>query len=212
MLEGKQRMFSKCRTVILVLSILLLVYALHLFPTSSIHNVSALLTDPCVEVFWDRNCTQHVYSIDWGKCAPGETKAVSVYIQNKSNETCVLFLIPTGWSPNVAANYLRFLQDHENKKIQPNEIVRVTLSLTVSPNVAGITNFNFNIIVEGSKYLLGDLNKDGSVDIFDAVVISAALNSTIGTPTWNPDADLNKDGRVDLYDIVLLSQNWGKKW
>ena len=51
MLEGQQQMFSKYRTVILVLSILLLVYALHLFPTPSIHDVSALLTDPHVEVF-----------------------------------------------------------------------------------------------------------------------------------------------------------------
>jgi hypothetical protein len=205
-------MYHKYRTVILVLSILLLVYALHLLPTSSIHNVSALLTDPHVEVFRDRNCTQRVSSIDWGSLAPGETKTVSVYVQSKSNETCILILIPTGWNPPAGANYLELNRDYENKKIQPSEIVRVTLSLTVSPNVAGITNFNFNIIVEGSKYLLGDLNKDGSVDIFDAVVISAALNSTIGTPTWNPDADLNKDGRVDLYDIVLLSQNWGKKW
>jgi preprotein translocase subunit SecF len=51
MLERQQQMFSKYRTVILVLSILLLVYALHLFPTPSIHDVSALLTDPHVEVF-----------------------------------------------------------------------------------------------------------------------------------------------------------------
>jgi hypothetical protein len=205
-------MYNKYHTAILVLSILLLVYALHLFPTSSIHNVSALLTDPYVEVFWDRNCTQGVSSIDWGSLTPGMTKTVSVYVQNKSNETCVLFLIPTGWSPNVAANYLGFLQDHENKKIQPNEIVKVTLSLTVSPNIAGITNFSFNIIVEGSKYLLGDVDRNGRVDLRDLVAAAAAYSSTLGEPNWNPYADLNKDGTVDIRDIVLLVHNYGMKW
>lgn len=95
-------MFSKYRTVILVLSILLLVYALHLFPTPSIHNVSALLTDPYMEVFWNRNRTQRVSSIDWGTLAPRMTKTVSIYVQNKSNETRILILIPHAQSSNVS--------------------------------------------------------------------------------------------------------------
>jgi hypothetical protein len=102
MLEGQQQMFSKYRTVILVLSILLLVYTLYLFPTSSIHNVSALLTDPYVEVFWDRNRTQRVSSIDWGTLAPRMRKTVSIYVQNKSNETRILILIPPAQSSNVS--------------------------------------------------------------------------------------------------------------
>ena len=102
MLEGQQQMFSKYRTVIPVLSILLLVYTLHLFPTSSIHNVSALLTDPYVEVFWDRNRTQRVSSIDWGTLAPRMTKTASIYVQNKSNETRILILIPPAQSSNVS--------------------------------------------------------------------------------------------------------------
>ena len=205
-------MFSKYRTVILVLSILLLVYALHLFPTSSIHNVSALLTDPYVGVFWDRNCTQRVSSIDWGTLAPGMTKSVSVYVQSKSNETCILILMPTGWNPPAVANYLELSQNYENKKIQPSEVVKVALSLTVSASVAGVTNFAFNIVVEGSKFLLGDLNKDGRVDLFDAVAALIAYSSTTVKLNWNPDADLNKDGIVNVYDMVLLLNNYGEKW
>lgn len=91
-------MFSKYRTVILVLSILLPVYALHLFPASSIHNASALLTDPYAEVFWDRNRTQRVSSINWGTLARQMTKTVSIYVQNKSNETRMLILIPCAQS------------------------------------------------------------------------------------------------------------------
>lgn len=204
-------MYNKHRTAILALSILLLVHALHLFPTSSIHNVSALLTDPYVEVFWDRNCTQRVSSINWGTLGPRMTKTVSIYVQNKSNETCTLILMPTGWNPPAVANYLELSQDHENKKIQPSEVVKVALSLTVSRSVAGVTNFAFNIVVEGSKHLLGDLNEDGRVDLFDAVVALTAYNSTAVKPNWNPDADLNKDGTVDLYDMVLPLNNYGNE-
>jgi hypothetical protein len=204
-------MYSKYYALVLATSILLLAYALHSSPKSSFHNVSALLTDPYVEVYWDRNCTQHVSSIDWGSLAPGDTKAVSVYVQNKSNETCLLTLTPTGWSPPAIANYLQLSQDYENKKIQPSEVVKVTQSLKVSASVAGVTDFSFNIIVAGSKYLLGDLNKDGKVDILDAVIALVAYKSTLEKPNWNPDADLNNDGTVDLYDIVLLLSNYGQK-
>jgi len=212
MLEGQQQMYDKYRTVILVLGILLLVYALHLFPTSSIHNVSALLTDPYVEVFWDAKCTQGVSSIDWGSLVPGETKAVSVYVQSKSNETCILILMPTGWNPPAAANYLKLNQDYENKKIQPSEVVEVTLSLTVSPNIAGITNFSFDIIVQGSKYLLGDINGDFVVNAGDLGLLGLALFSYPGCPNWNPNCDLNNDSIVNAGDLSILGQNWGKKW
>jgi hypothetical protein len=202
-------MYNKYRTVILVLSILLLLYALHLLPTSSIHNVSALLTDPYVGVFWDRNCTQGVSSIDWGTLAPGMTKTVSVYVQSKSNETCILILIPTGWNPPVAANYLELSQDYENKKIQPSEVVKVTLSLAVSASVAGVTNFSFNVIVEGSEYLLGDINQDGKVDGKDLSIASKAFASYPEDPRWDPRADLNRDGRIDGKDIAKIAANFG---
>jgi hypothetical protein len=205
-------MYNKYRTAILVLSILLLVYVLHLFPTSSIHNVSALLTDPYVEVFWDRNCTQRVSSIDWGTLAPRMTKTVSVYVQNKSNETCILILTPTGWNPPAAANYLELKQDYENKKIQSSEVVKVTLSLTVSPNIAGITNFSFNIIVQGSKYLLGDINGDGHVNGLDAVLLGNAFGSEPSDPTWSPNADINCDGHVNAGDAVIIGVNFGLNW
>jgi len=202
-------MYNKYRTAILVLSIPLLVYALHLFPTSSIRNASGLLTDPYVEVFWDRSCTQGVSSIDWGTLAPGMTKTVSVYVQSKSNETCILILTPTGWNPPAAANYLELNQDYENKKIQPSEVVKVTLSLAVSASVAGVTNFSFNIIVEGRKYLLGDVNQDGRIDGKDLAIVSKAFASYPKDPRWDPRGDLNGDAKIDGKDMAIVAANFG---
>ena len=57
--------------------------------------------------------------------------------------------------------------------------------------------------------LVGDLNDDGVVDIFDVVILALAFGSKPGDPNWNPDADLNDDGVVDIFDVVILINNFG---
>jgi hypothetical protein len=58
--------------------------------------------------------------------------------------------------------------------------------------------------------LMGDINGDGKVDIFDAVLLADAAGSSVGRPRWNPDADLDRNGFIDIFDAVLLSSNSGK--
>lgn len=58
--------------------------------------------------------------------------------------------------------------------------------------------------------LLGDLNTDGIVDIFDAVLLSIAFGSSLEDPEWNRSADLNDDDIIDIFDVVLFAQNFGK--
>ena len=65
----------------------------------------------------------------------------------------------------------------------------------------------FTVIVP----LFGDINKDGVIDIFDAIQLAAAFSSTPASPKWNPQADINKDFVVDIYDAIILSSNFGRK-
>ena len=58
--------------------------------------------------------------------------------------------------------------------------------------------------------LLGDLNDDGVVDIFDVVIIAKAFGSEPGDDNWNQLADLNGDDIVDIFDVVTISKNFGK--
>ncbi len=51
----------------------------------------------------------------------------------------------------------------------------------------------------------GDVNGDGTVDIYDAIILSGAYNSKPGYGNWNPSADINKDGIVDIYDAIILA-------
>jgi hypothetical protein len=56
----------------------------------------------------------------------------------------------------------------------------------------------------------GDINGDGTVDIYDAILLSAAFNSMPGSKNWNPYADVNGDGIVDIYDAIILSAYFGQ--
>ncbi len=65
------------------------------------------------------------------------------------------------------------------------------------------------VITVGHPSLQGDINDDGTVDIFDAIILSSVFNSVPDSPRWNPNADINKDGIVDIYDAIILARNFG---
>jgi hypothetical protein len=56
----------------------------------------------------------------------------------------------------------------------------------------------------------GDVNGDGTVDIYDAIMLAHAYNSRMGDSNWDPNADINSDWTVDIYDAILLANNYGK--
>jgi hypothetical protein len=78
--------------------------------------------------------------------------------------------------------------------------------------VSGEINTANNNFTAGTVYVgvPGDLNGDGTVDIYDAILLAAAYGSTPGTPNWNPNADINGDGIVDIYDAIILAGNFGQ--
>jgi hypothetical protein len=59
--------------------------------------------------------------------------------------------------------------------------------------------------------LIGDINGDGMVDIYDAIRLSNAFGTKLGDKGWNPDADLMPDGVVDWSDWLLLSSMFNRK-
>jgi hypothetical protein len=59
--------------------------------------------------------------------------------------------------------------------------------------------------------LTGDINRDGTVDIYDAILLSGSFNAVLGGPRWNGNADFNLDHAIDIYDAIILANNFGKK-
>jgi len=60
--------------------------------------------------------------------------------------------------------------------------------------------------------LRGDINGDGVVDIYDAILLANAYNSARGKVNWNPDADINGDNIVDIYDAIILANHYNQHY
>jgi hypothetical protein len=56
--------------------------------------------------------------------------------------------------------------------------------------------------VNASTIKTGDLNKDGTVNIFDLSILLSNWDSS------DPTADLNNDGIVNIFDLSILLSNW----
>jgi hypothetical protein len=59
--------------------------------------------------------------------------------------------------------------------------------------------------------MLGDVNGDRTVDVFDLARVGLAFGSQPGDAHWNPSADLVRNHLVDLYDIVKVAINLGRE-
>lgn len=81
---------------------------------------------------------------------------------------------------------------------------------------ARATNLTANNLISTSKSgyfsnaMSGDLNGDGRVDLFDALLLAKSYGSTPDLPSWNEDADINGDGVIDIYDALLLCRSFGR--
>jgi len=103
-----------------------------------------------VEVYWDFEGTQTVDVVDWGLPGPGDTVNRSMFVKNSGNAPMNLSLTTASWTPAEAESYLFPSWNAEELSINPDEMVMVTLTLEVSEDVTGITDFSFTIIIEGS--------------------------------------------------------------
>jgi hypothetical protein len=88
---------------------------------------------------------------------------------------------------------------------------KYNVSASAGP-VSGETNTSDNSRVDGLVIITipGDLNGDGSVDIYDAIILAKAFDSTPSSSNWNPNADINGDNAVDIYDAIIVATNFGK--
>jgi len=139
---------TKIGVVTIVLASIAVVYALTSVSVylSSVGTVKAL----GVGVYWDNACSQAVSSIDWGLAEPGAVKNVTVYNRNEGNAPITLSLQTANWNPANATSYISLSWDYGGQAIGVNQVMAVTLSLSISANIQGITTFSFDIVIAGS--------------------------------------------------------------
>lgn len=102
-----------------------------------------------VGVFWDANCTNTTASINWGTLEPGENKTVTLYIKNTSNVPVNVTMVTENWQPSNTSDYIFLTWDCEGKHLAVDEVTPAILTLSVSPDIHGITSFSFDIRIIG---------------------------------------------------------------
>jgi hypothetical protein len=58
--------------------------------------------------------------------------------------------------------------------------------------------------------ILGDVDDDFDVDIYDVVKITGIYGSKVGDPEFNPNSDLDEDGEITIYDVVRCKNHYGQ--
>jgi hypothetical protein len=100
--------------------------------------------------YWDTGLTSKAGTTDWGIVQPGTQKSFTVYIRNEENSSVTLSLSTSNWTPSTASAYLVLTCNYNGQTISPNAQSQLTLTLTVSSKITGISNFSFDIIITAS--------------------------------------------------------------
>jgi len=104
-----------------------------------------------VGVYWESSCNTNVSTIDWQYLAPGASRNVTVYVRNNGNVPMTLGMTTSSWSPLSASNYIALVWNREGNQVGEGGVVETVLTLSVSPDIANITSFSFDITITGTE-------------------------------------------------------------
>jgi hypothetical protein len=111
--------------------------------TSSVRTIN-------VVAYWDSRCTKVVSSVDWGIPEPGDSITKTLYIKNTVNAPLTVNIYCSEWNPAAAESYLTFTWDGQGAEINSDEVLEAELTLAISDLITEITDFSFNIVIEGT--------------------------------------------------------------
>jgi hypothetical protein len=130
---------------ILIASAVILSFAWRISNTGKIKAVG-------VGVYWDLACTKECRSIDWGMLGPGDLAGSNLYVKNTKNTNATLGIKAGNFTPAVAQQYLTLAWNYTGIVIRPEQVLRVQITLYVSQNVTGFTDFSFDITITATEH------------------------------------------------------------
>ena len=115
----------------------------------SVASVGVVLTVN-VGVYSDSECTQNLTSIDWGNVPVGESVDRTIYLKNTGTAPITLGMTLTGWLPSGAEQFIDITWDRQDVVLAAGESCGATLTLSVSQDITGVTNFSVNVVITGT--------------------------------------------------------------
>lgn len=136
--------------LIIILAILFIAQSL----TAQWVNAKASIRQPKgvgIAIYTDALGLNVCSNIDWNQnhddnLKPGDVIPSIIYVKNVGS-TPVTLTLTTNFSPSIAETYLAITWNYNNAMLQPNDIIPVTLTLTISPSTTNITNFTCDITI-----------------------------------------------------------------
>jgi len=104
-----------------------------------------------IGVYSNYQCTTPLTSLSWGTLEPGGSQTRDCYIKNEGDTALTLSLETSNWNPTEAASHLTLNWNYNENPVDPDAVVHVTFTLSVSPNIQGITSFSFDINIVGTS-------------------------------------------------------------
>jgi hypothetical protein len=86
-------------------------------------------------------------SIDWGTLTPDSSKDFHAFVINNGSVPITLTLATENWNPSEAQHYIELTWDYLGEPINPGASQPIIFTLTVYPNITGISTFNFDIVI-----------------------------------------------------------------
>ena len=103
-----------------------------------------------VEIYWDQDCTNRTFSLDWGVIEPGSNRTVMVYVRNEGDSAVSLWITTSNWKPSVSSGYMTLIETYSGRILNSNEVIPMYLLLDVSHSISEITDFSFDIVITSS--------------------------------------------------------------
>jgi parallel beta-helix repeat protein len=126
---------------------------------------------------------------------------------DNTNQVSIMFSSVNIWDNGSRGNYW---SDYLTK--YPNATEIDSSGVWNTPYIINMNDADHYPLMNLWVRLPGDINSDGIVDIYDAILLANAYNSTPGKANWNPNADINGDNIVDIYDAILLASHYNQHY
>jgi hypothetical protein len=104
-----------------------------------------------VGVYNDMDCITATTYLDWGTLEPGAAREITVYVRNEGNHEATIFLATEDWQPVNASSYIHLDWNYGGTMLDPMEVARLTLTLSVSSTVENILDFSFDIVIGANQ-------------------------------------------------------------
>jgi hypothetical protein len=100
-----------------------------------------------VGIYWDPACTNSTLSLNLGNIEAGSNNTLTLYIRNEMSSEVSLSLNTINYTPSSSSNYISLNWNYSGQVLSPGQVIPLELTLTVLPNIIGISNFSFNTII-----------------------------------------------------------------